>query len=119
MTRLKKDIGSLGEKNAVRYLQRIGYRIIETNVFIGGGEIDIVAQKGSLIVFVEVKTRENDSFIDLYDAIGVEKAENLEASCDEYLAFHHMDDYDFRIDLIGVVLHNGKVKKFTHLPGVI
>lgn len=52
----KKHIGKLGEEITVRYLMSKGYTIVETNYLIKGGEIDIVAQKGGLLLFCEVKT---------------------------------------------------------------
>jgi len=57
-----KQLGNLGEKIAGNYLERKGYRILERNYsprFISGpqkGEIDIVAKKKDIIIFVEVKT---------------------------------------------------------------
>ena len=57
----KATLGALGEELGCRYLKNKGYKIIEKNYknALGRrlGEIDIVAQKGDTIVFVEVKTR--------------------------------------------------------------
>lgn len=50
-------IGNLGEKEAARLLRRKGYRILERNYTAAGSEIDIIARKKNLTVFVEVKTR--------------------------------------------------------------
>ena len=55
----KKDLGAWGEERAARYLFLRGYRIIERNFRCRQGEIDIIARKGSFIVFVEVKLRKN------------------------------------------------------------
>jgi len=50
-------LGAQGEDRAARHLAREGYRIVARNVRAAGVEIDVVARRGRLIVFVEVKTR--------------------------------------------------------------
>ncbi len=50
-------LGALGEMIAARKLEGEGYKIIGRNVRIRGGELDIVAEDGETLVFVEVKTR--------------------------------------------------------------
>lgn len=52
-------IGRRGEDMAARHLQRLGYRILERNVRGGRGELDLVALKGDLLVFIEVKAHRN------------------------------------------------------------
>lgn len=59
---LRHVFGSAGESSAANYLRRKGYKIIERNYSCRFGEIDIIAQKGMYIVFVEVKTRKNEEF---------------------------------------------------------
>jgi len=50
-------LGALGERRAAEHLERAGYRILQRNVRSGGVEIDLIARRGPLLVFVEVKTR--------------------------------------------------------------
>ncbi len=52
----RKDIGNLGEKVAAEYLRRRGMRIVARNVTRKTGEIDIIARKGDVLHFVEVKS---------------------------------------------------------------
>lgn len=52
----RKAIGNSGEARAQEYLKKCGYEIVETNFRTRSGEIDIIAAKEDLIVFVEVKT---------------------------------------------------------------
>jgi len=54
--------GQRGEDEACRYLRARGYEIVERNYRTGQGEIDIVAREGETLVFVEVKTRSEDTF---------------------------------------------------------
>ena len=51
-----KEKGFLGEEKAVSYLVKKGYRILERNFRTREGEIDIIAFKGEILVFVEVKS---------------------------------------------------------------
>lgn len=56
------QVGKSGEDLASNFLQKKGYKIIERNFTIRGGEIDIVAIDGDALVFVEVKTRSSHQF---------------------------------------------------------
>lgn len=71
----KKEIGADGEKNAVRYLKKRKYKIIETNYRTPFGEADIVALYGDLLVFVEVKTRSSEFFGAPGEAVDRQKRE--------------------------------------------
>jgi putative endonuclease len=56
------SLGKAGEKQARRYLKRLGWEIIEKNYKNPFGEIDIIAKKDDVYAFVEVKTRLSDDF---------------------------------------------------------
>ncbi len=55
-------LGAEGEERAARHLAGQGYRIVDRNVRAGGVELDIVARRVSLLIFVEVKTRRSTRF---------------------------------------------------------
>lgn len=57
-----KLLGRWGEDAAAEHMKKKGYKIIGRNFSCRMGEVDIIAQKGRYIVFVEVKTRKNDAF---------------------------------------------------------
>ena len=54
-------LGALGEKVARKRLEAAGYRVLETNYRARAGEIDLVAEDGQTLVFVEVRTRSAQS----------------------------------------------------------
>ncbi len=57
-----KITGRKGENTAAKYLKRNGWRILQRNYVSPFGEVDIIAQKGDTIAFVEVKTTLTDIF---------------------------------------------------------
>ena len=59
---IRAVIGSEGERAAAEFLEARGYRILERNYRTRLGEIDLVADEGGTLVFVEVKVRRNDRF---------------------------------------------------------
>ena len=58
----KKELGTWGEDKAAFYLRKKGYTVIEKNFSCRFGEIDIIAKKGGMVAFVEVKLRKNNDF---------------------------------------------------------
>ena len=56
------ELGKLGEELAVKFLQKNGYAILETNWTFQKAEIDIIAQKNNILAVVEVKTRSSIEF---------------------------------------------------------
>ncbi len=114
-----QQLGKKGEDYAASYLEKKGYKIIDRNVHIKRGEIDIVAQKGDLFVFVEVKTRKDESFIELIETLSASKEDSLIRSCEEYLAKNKLDDKGYRIDLVGILIDKNKMKKIEHIEGIL
>lgn len=78
------DIGRWGEDIAADYLVAGGYAIVGRNLRFGRDEIDIVATRGSGIMFVEVKTR-STPFDDPLDAVNPEKRRRMARFADSFL----------------------------------
>lgn len=60
----RKEIGALGERVAAEYLKRRGFRIVDRNAARKTGELDLVARKGEVLHFIEVKTMLAEEFPD-------------------------------------------------------
>lgn len=58
----KVKTGQWGERVAVKYLLDHGYRIVATHVWYRDGEVDVVATKGGVLFFIEVKTRATERY---------------------------------------------------------
>ena len=77
MTATTKNLGNAGENFAARYLEQHGYKILEKNFRVRSAEIDIIAQIGDVIVFVEVKTRSNIRYGLPAEAVNFRKQKKL------------------------------------------
>ena len=67
------ETGKLGEESVCVYLTERGYRIAARNYRIKGGEIDIIAENGDYIAFVEVKSRKPQSLVSGFEAVNQRK----------------------------------------------
>ena len=94
--------GVRGEAIAARYLLEKGFIIRECNWRSGHKEIDIVAQEDDVLVFVEVKTRRNDTYGDASDAVTPMKMRRLIFAAEAYIKMKELD-MDVRFDIITVV----------------
>lgn len=79
----RRGIGDWGEDRAVEFLRRHGFEIVDKNYYTTQGEIDIVAERGDDIYFVEVKTR-TDSALANDLAIDSVKRDHLEKAASSY-----------------------------------
>jgi len=106
------QLGKQGEKEAVNYLQKLGYAIIETNWQQHKFEIDIIAQDKKEIVFVEVKTRSTAYFGKPEEAVTLSKQKHLIEGADYYLQEKEID-LEARFDVISVVID--KTTEINHI----
>ncbi len=104
--------GKYGEWLARRYLKKKGYRILHWNYKTPIGEIDIIAKDGNKVVFVEVKTRKNDSFGLPIEAINYRKRKKIVNSALLYMK-RLKDSPAIRFDIISIHLHDNQ-KKVEH-----
>ncbi len=78
-------LGRRGEGEAVRFLKKSGYRIIARNLRAKFGEIDVVAQDGPTLCFVEIKTRSSIRFGFPEEAVTAQKRQRLVRLASWYL----------------------------------
>lgn len=108
----RASLGIFGEEYAVGHLSRLGYRIVERNVRYRGGEIDIVAQEGSDLVFVEVKCRRTGRFGSPESSITPRRFLHLSAAVQQYLAERGDENVAHRVDVVAIeVESNGRVSR--------
>jgi putative endonuclease len=97
-----KSLGSRGEDAAVRFLKRLGYRLIERDYDSPLGEIDIIAADGRTVVFVEVKTRTSTDAGHPTEAIDNIKQQRMTQSAVGYLKSKRLLDVAARFDVVAV-----------------
>lgn len=104
----KKQFGEKGELEAVQYLRKHGYEIIERNYRLRNGEIDIIAidetEKPHTLVFIEVKTRFSDEYGDPLEAITYYKLQALQRTAIFYQTKHPRLPQLMRLDAVAVTL---------------
>lgn len=102
----KQELGKSGEDMASAFLQNKGYKIIDRNFRFGrNGEIDIVAQKKDLVLFVEVKNRNTEKFGGALYSITSKKKNSLRFTANQFIRQNpELDNKSntFRFDLIAV-----------------
>lgn len=95
-----RSFGRQSESEAVRFLERRGYRIVGQNIRIGRGEIDLIAYDRDVLVFVEVKARRSDRFGGPTWAVDPRKQRRLGVLAAGYMARRRLRDCPCRFDLV-------------------
>ena len=101
-------VGREGEAKAAEYLRKKRYDIIGANYRCRFGELDLIAQKGNLVIFVEVKLRKNDRFGAAADAVTVSKREKLRKAALSWLAATDCTA-PTRFDVIEIYTETGRI----------
>ena len=119
MSTLRHVVGCWGEDTAAEYLAANGYTILERNVRTAHGEIDIVASKEGLLVFVEVKTRSSHTFAYPEDSVTRRKQAYMLSAAEEYLQAHPKSGESWQFDVIAVEGTPGGKAQIEHFENVI
>jgi putative endonuclease len=120
MSLARRGLGQTGERLAVRLLEREGLAVRQTNYRCPAGEIDIIAQDGDCLVFVEVKTRRGDGFGLPEDAITDTKRRHLVAASETFLAAQPVPPANWRIDLVAVEMtRDGRLLRVERIENAV
>ena len=109
------EIGKMGEQEAVRFLKKKNYKIVDLNFSCKTGEIDIIAYHQDTIVFVEVKTRKNNAFGTPGQAVNKSKQARLIKTALYYLQSKNKYNENIRFDIVEVWFDRG-VKDVNLIP---
>lgn len=109
--------GNLGEEAVCRWLMERGYRILERNFRVRGGEIDIIAAKDEDLCFVEVKTRKPDSLESGFEAVNKRKERLIIRAAYLYCEKNEINDEDWyiRYDIAAVTLLQDRVTEIDYV----
>ncbi len=110
---LTQILGKRGEDLAVNYLEAEGYQIVKRNFRLRSKhEIDIIALRHGLLVFVEVKTRKNSIYGEPFEQVNSKKEKIISNTADLFLKHFKQAYEDIRFDIISIVMtdHQAKLK---------
>lgn len=116
-TKMRKIKGANGEKKACDYLVSKGYLILANNWYCSHGELDIVAYKKPLMVFVEVKYRTSLTFGNIHNSINYYKKRSQFFAISRFYEKYNIS-YSWRFDLITVQDFPGHSPQLHHFQGV-
>lgn len=101
----RKKLGLWGEKRCENFLKKKGFRKLARNFSCKSGEIDLImVDMEGAIVFVEVKTRADETFEPTESVITAAKKNRMNRAAYHFLATHNIKDRPFRFDVVTIVL---------------
>ncbi len=114
MSTSTNSIGKSGELQAITHITHLGFKILETNWRYKHEEIDIIAEFQSFIVFVEVKTRANNSHGRPEDFVTRKKQRHIINAANAYLIANKIEK-EARFDVVSIT-NSGGDQKIEHIP---
>ncbi|MGQ0811743.1 MAG: YraN family protein [Nitrospiraceae bacterium] len=115
MNSTQRAFGQSAEAEAEQYLRRKGYRILSRNLRSSAGELDIVAQDGAVLVFIEVKARRTSLYGGAMHAVDGRKQERLIRLAAQYLAHHRLREQACRFDVMLYQVNQARQGDFDHI----
>ena len=110
------ELGISGEEYAARHLEASGWSILARNFRLGHKEIDLIARRGSTVVFVEVKTRARLRWGHPLCAIDARKRAEIERVARFWIARHGRPGEDYRFDAIALHRDERGGLQLEHVP---
>lgn len=106
------DFGKEAEDMAANFLVQQGYRILARNYRYLKSEVDIICEFGGEIIFVEVKARATDIFLEPHEAVNRKKIKMLVAAADEFMKER---SEEARFDIISVLPDHSGALQISHI----
>ncbi len=108
-----RHTGDHGEDLAARFLQERGYQLVRQNFRYGHAEIDLIMQKGNLLVFVEVKTRRNAEYGYPEEFVSKKQAAQIIRAAEHFIVQQDWQG-NIRFDIIAILTE--PATDIQHLP---
>jgi len=108
------ETGIKGEQIAENFLLKKGFHVLFRNWRFEKKEVDIIAEKDGLLVFVEVKTRKNSFFGFPEESVSPSKVGFLKTAAEAFL-FNYPEYTRMQFDIISIIMANGDVKEIQHI----
>jgi len=104
----RSRLGKSAEIAAAAELGKRGYRIVDSNYHVRGGEIDLIAYDGDTLVFVEVRARSSFGFGTPADTVSRTKRAKIVHTAENYLFQKNLEPNGIRFDVVEVEIRDGK-----------
>ena len=111
----RSRLGRRGEDAACDLYRRLGFQVVERNYRSGRGELDVVARRGDVLVFCEVKTRRSDEWGTPAEAVDRTKQARLRKLAAAWMAERRPGYVDVRFDVVSVIVRGDRTD-VTHVP---
>jgi len=108
------ETGKIGEEEAVKFLKKNKYKIIERNFRTKFGEIDIIAKKENKVVFIEVKTRKTISFGYPEEAVDERKLNKIKKVALYYIQKNKIKS-PVKVEVLSILIKDDR-KEFKIIP---
>ena len=105
--------GRRSEILGIDYLRTLGYRIVTSGYRAKGGEVDVIAWDGAILVFIEVKARQNADPPE--DSVGFQKQQRVVRAAQSYIARHRLQESLYRFDILAITAPKGGRPEFRLL----
>lgn len=102
-----QHVGTFGENAVTNHLKQQQFTIVERNFRCRGGEVDIIARKEDIVIFVEVKTRKSRS-LDVTQVVDYRKQQKIYTAAMFFMQQHHAHEYTFQFDVAIVYAINNQ-----------
>jgi putative endonuclease len=100
------------ERRALAHYALRGYRVLGTNVWAGGNELDLIVRRGRRLVFCEVKSKTGPRFGDPLAMVGLEKVSRIRRAAEAWLASHpELRGLEVRFDVVTET--NGRLRRVS------
>ena len=106
----RREFGLQSEDCAVLFLKKKGYVILERNYRTRFAEIDIIAQQGGFLVFIEVKARKNNKKGFPKEAVGFSKQKKISLAAEYYLREKKLSNVRVRFDVVAILENSNGIE---------
>ena len=110
----RHELGVAAEDQAEVFLKKNGYRILDRNVAYKVGEVDIVAEDGETLVFVEVRSRTDPDQVHPAATVTKKKQRQIVRTAMAYCQHHKIRDTMIRFDVVAVLGPEGEIELFRN-----
>ncbi|MFA5384483.1 MAG: YraN family protein [Eubacteriales bacterium] len=118
MSNQKQNLGRRGEDEAVSYLRKKGYLLLQRNYRCPLGEIDIIAREGKTLVFIEVRSRSSDRFGTPQESVNRKKILKIYKVAQYYLKAVQKEEEPVRFDVLALLFDiENQLKHLDHIKG--